>query len=234
MFNEISRGKKNQYIKQKKVDLYIDSPYPALVISQRAPSVIKMRRWKKGISTYRSVIFVKYNSSIKDIAGLKGKMIAFEEPFSTASYFLPKTALQQKGYVLEKKSASSITPSQEVIGYTFSGNDKNTIAWVLHGKVVAGAMNEADFDKFSKLHPQETQKLRVLVETMYVPRHVVSFRKGMPAKLQKKIEQLLANMHNTIEGGKVLIKFEKTTKFDMLPAKQKKDLNALKNLIDKP
>jgi phosphonate transport system substrate-binding protein len=72
------------------IDLFIDSPYPAIVVSDHSGSQMVLRRWKKGVEQYRSVIFVRADSPYQQIGDLKGQRIAFEEPFSTASYFLGK------------------------------------------------------------------------------------------------------------------------------------------------
>src|SRR3989304_5486188 len=77
-----------QFLKHGKIDLYIDSPYPALAVSRLSGSKLFLRRWKKGISEYRSVIFAKAASRIARLEDLKGKIIAFEEEFSNSVHFV--------------------------------------------------------------------------------------------------------------------------------------------------
>ena len=84
-------------IRSGEVDLFIDSPYPSLIISNQTKSKMVLRRWKKGVDQYHSVLFTRKESPIENIQGLKGKRIAFEEPFSTASYFLGKSELISNG-----------------------------------------------------------------------------------------------------------------------------------------
>ena len=52
------------YVKQNKVDIYIDSPFPSMLIAQEAGSTIFLRRWKKGVAEYHSVIFARNDSGI--------------------------------------------------------------------------------------------------------------------------------------------------------------------------
>ncbi|MBN1766398.1 MAG: PhnD/SsuA/transferrin family substrate-binding protein [Sedimentisphaerales bacterium] len=72
-------------MKNGRVDLYIDSPFPILTVCEESGAKLFLRRWKKGIKEYNSVIFVRRDSGIESVSDLMGKFIAFEEEFSTAS-----------------------------------------------------------------------------------------------------------------------------------------------------
>ena len=87
-------------LKTGEIDLYVDSPFPVLEIEALSGAKPLLRRWKKGVAEYRSVIFVRKNGGINSLEDLKGKMIAFEDPFSTSGYFLPKATLMQAGIVI--------------------------------------------------------------------------------------------------------------------------------------
>lgn len=206
-----------------RVDIYIDSPYPVLEVSRLSGSVPLLRRWKKGSSEYSSAIFTTIDSGIAELSDLQGKMIALEEPWSSSAYFLPKLTLVQGGFSVREKMDFRSSVETGEIGYIFSGSDKNTMFWVQHNRVAAGAMETR---KMEKLAGQDLGKLRVLHTTVTIPRHLVAYRGDLDSTLVEKITSILINMDSTEKGRAVLRVFENTTKFDIIPSNS---LDTLKN-----
>lgn len=203
-----------QLLKQGKVDLYIDSPYPALAVSRLSGSKPFLRRWKKGIAEYRSVIFTRADSGVSRLEELKGKLIAFEEEYSTSGYFVPKLVMMQQGLklVAKKNVADPVAPDE--VGYVFSLDDENTMVWVVRRKVAASVMDNQTYVKQSLPH---LKNLKVLYQTFSFPRQIVSHRADLPADLVAKIKETLVQMDQSAEGKKELERFERTTKFDEIP-----------------
>ncbi len=203
-----------EMLESGEVDLYIDSPYPALNVASKSGGKIFLRRWKDGVSEYSSVIFVRSDSAIQSIDDLRGKMVSFEESWSSSSFFLPKLSLVENGFtVTEKKDfRSSVDP--EEIGYIFSTSDKNTMVWVLRNRVAAGAMDDAKLKKRAGIH---YDAIKVIHKTAPIPRHVVVHRGDMDPALLLRIKDTLLNMDKNEKGRAVLQDFEFTTKFDEIP-----------------
>ena len=203
-----------QLLKQGKVDLYTDSPYPALAVSRLSGSKLFLRRWKKGVGEYRSVIFTRADSGVSRLEELKGKLIAFEEEYSTSGYFVPKLVMMQQGLklVAKKNVADPVAPDE--VGYIFSLDDENTMIWVVRGKVAASVMDNQTYVKQALPH---LKNLKVLYQTFSFPRHVVSHRADLPGDLLAKIKETLIQMDQSDQGKKALEKFERTIKFDEIP-----------------
>ena len=91
-------------LEEKKIDFYMESPYPTYLINKQGAAVLLLRRWKSGMAEYRSLIFSKKESETNRLEQLRGKMIAFEDPGSTSGYFLPKVLLLKKGFKLYGKT----------------------------------------------------------------------------------------------------------------------------------
>ena len=92
-------------LEQKEVDFYLESPYPTYIINNvHGAGKLLLRRWKSGMSEYRSLIFTKKDSSLSRLQDLRGKIVAFEDPESTSGYFLPKFFLQRNGFKLVEKT----------------------------------------------------------------------------------------------------------------------------------
>ena len=91
-------------LEQQEVDFYLESPYPTYIINNvHGAGRLLLRRWKSGMSEYRSLIFTRKNGSLSRLQDLRGKIIAFEDPESTSGYFLPKFFLQRNGFKLVEK-----------------------------------------------------------------------------------------------------------------------------------
>lgn len=197
------------------VDIYIDSPLSVQNVCSDNVCNITLRRWKKGIEKYHSVIFTRKDSDIKSESDLANKSIAFEEPFSTSSYLLPKASLQ---------ACCDITLTEKADGahgYVFSEDDENTMIWVIRRKIDAGAMSETSYKKLAK---KRIKDLHIVHKTINLPRHVVAMRKGMIDEHQQMVITALANMHKTDKGKSVLKRFKKTTKFDLISEQERKDI----------
>jgi len=196
------------------IDIFIDSPFPVYDIGRLVDLTIFLRRWKNGEDEYYSSVFVRRDSGIETLEDLLGKRIAFEDRWSSGSYFLPKAALVENGIALVELESPHASVDDSVLGYLFTGDDATTLLWVLKRKVDAGAMNGLRLiDKAGVDH----EALRVLVNTETIPRQVVSARVSLDASLIAWISDAFVSMGETPAGRTVLERFSGTTKFDRVP-----------------
>ena len=203
-----------KYFKSGAIDLFFDSPYPAFTVYEDAGATPLLRRWKKGVAEYHTVIVARMDTGITDAAGLLGHIIAFDDPVSTSGFLLPKGYLIGLGYELELLPSSTSTLDSDRIGYVFAGGEVNVQRWVLQGKTPAAAIASTDYEQLDGV--LKTQ-LIVIARTPKVPRHIALARPEMDEKLQARIVELLLSMDQTPEGQAVLANFEKTKQFDNLP-----------------
>lgn len=199
---------------EKRVDFYMESPYPTYLINRQGAATLLLRRWKGGIAEYRSIIFTNKESGISRVEELRGKMIAFEDAGSTSGYFMPKLLLFNKGLTLTEKPGLDAKVSAKEIAYIFAGSDKNVLNFVLAKKVAAGAFSN---DDYAGVGEKEKTAISILAETTNLPRHLVSIRKDLPTPLPKRLKEVLLAMHEDAEGRAILQRTDNTTKFDLLP-----------------
>jgi len=202
------------FFEEKKVDIYIDSVFPVIAVNKATGSKVILRRWKKGVAEYKSVIFTRKDSGITTVAELKGNIIAFEDSFSSGGYFLPKLLLENAGLKLTEKRTTKQSIAKDEIGYVFSADDVNTMTWVLRKKVQAGAMSLATFKKEARAAIKD---LVVIDQSFVVPRHIVSVRGDLSSERVSQLKKILLDMTESEEGRKALLDFQKTTKFDAIP-----------------
>ena len=199
------------WLESDEVDIYIDSPYPAMLAMIGANAKPILRRWKKGQAEYFSLIFTIRDRNVTSVSDLQGKTIAFEDPFSTTGYLLPLAKLLESGLNLVEQNSPISQVSDNAVKYVFSAEDENSIEWLLSGKVAAAAMDNQTFDQLSA---EIKEKMIVLAKTEKIARNLVIVRENMSSDEIEAITSILLEMEQTAEGKTVLEKFAQTTKFD--------------------
>jgi phosphonate transport system substrate-binding protein len=199
---------------KKKVDFYMESPYPTYLINRQGAAVIILRRWKGGMAEYRSLIFTKRDSGITRIDDLRGKMIAFEDPGSTSGYFLPKVLLLKKGFKVTEKPGLDAKVAPREIGYVFEMADRTIMDLVLAKQVAAGAVSN---DDYRTLDEKTKAGIGILAQSETLPRHLVSTRKNLDPAVKNRLTTILLSMNQDEEGRRILQQTDNTTKFDRLP-----------------
>lgn len=189
-----------ELIREARIDVYIDSPLTALAVAELSGSPLSLHCAGGEGGDTRSVILVRREDGISDLRDLNGRTVAFEGPFSTFGYLLPKGVLAAKGADLRRVSSSG-SSRDGTIGYVFSGDDENTIVWLLRGKVSAGAMSAAAFDRHAK---SSRERLQILHETPALPPLVVSVRGTLPDRLASGLSEIVRSMEQREDGKRIL------------------------------
>ena len=201
-------------LEQKKVDFYLESPYPTYLINRQGAAQLLLRRWKSGMAVYHSILFTQRGSGATRLEELRGKMIAFEDPGSTSGYFLPKVLLLRKGFKLSEKSSLQAKVAPKEVGYIFTRSDRKIVDLVLSKQVAAGAISD---DDYKTIDEKKRADIAILAETEALPRHLLSIRKDLPAAAANRLKEILLAMGQDEEGRRILAKTDNTTKFDVLP-----------------
>lgn len=198
-----------------RIDLYVDSPFPVAFVAAHGGGLkVLLRRWKRGAEAYRSLIFARADSGIETLADLRGRMIAFGEPFSTTGYLLPKTALLATGLQVASYQDPAAAVPRDRVGYVFSNDAESTVFWVLKGRVSAGAGND---DYFAEMAGERIDELRIIARTPSLPRNLVCARRGLDPAVEAAIIDVLLGMASDEAGRAVLEAYEETARFDRLP-----------------
>ncbi len=114
------------------------------------PLVMRIRDLK-----FKSKFIASKTSGIKNLKDLKGKTFAFGSVSSTSGHLMPRHFLKKAG----------LSPEQDFKKFSFSGAHDATAKWVEAGKVQAGALNEAVWDKLVKSKKVDLTKVSVIYTT---------------------------------------------------------------------
>ena len=216
------------FLKEGKVDIYFDSGFPTLAAQQISGSQIISRRWKGESATYWSTFVVRRDSSIRRVEDFVGKVVAFEEPYSTSGFVLPAGTLIQRGFSLVEVSGPDAAIGSDEIGYLFSLDEENTIELILEGRVAGGGVSNQDYEK---LPPELMDRLVRFDRTITVPRQLVSVRPGLDPQLVVKIQHLLVGLEQSEHGRELLQSLKKTTRFDSISSDTQASLEELEVLM---
>jgi phosphate/phosphite/phosphonate ABC transporter binding protein len=196
------------------VDIYIDSPFVVARMSREVGAKPFLRRWKKGVAEYHTVFITRRDSGIRTLDDLQGRVIAFDDPQSSSGHLLPRAMLLERGYRLMEVADPTAPVPSNVIGFTFSMDDVNTMFWVDRGKVAAGVTSP----DFLKLYQKKGKDdLAVIARSIDVPRQVVAHRRDLDPAIVARLERVLIAMETTEDGRQALERFQKTTRFDRFP-----------------
>jgi phosphonate transport system substrate-binding protein len=198
------------------IDFFIETPFSIFrMVRQRDMKVIA-RRWKSSTAEYHTVFLTRTNSPIESLADLVGGDIAFEDPDSTSSWFLPASELRTAGFsLIEGRAEDFPNLTTPAVFYEFSGWDRYSVQWLLAGKSDAAAVSSLFYE--SELTPGEKTQLRVLHNTATIPRSLLAARKDLDNALIDPVLQVLFNMETSSQGKAALRRFEDTHRFDPVP-----------------
>lgn len=214
-------------MRQRRLDIFIDSAFPALEVSRLAEGEVLLNRWKGGLEKRSSVLFVRGDSPIQSLDDLPGAKIAFEHTSSTSAYLLPKADLISDGYVLRKLDYDAEPLAQGETGYYFAGTEEDILEDVLSGAAAIGALGSDEFNDFAASHD-----IRPIHQTQETFRHLAVFRDDMPPETKQAVVDFLLTLDDTSEGRALLSKFAGTTKFSAVTKDQLVGTDALLKLIE--
>jgi phosphonate transport system substrate-binding protein len=217
-----------ELMKSGGADLMFDSPYPTLAVSELSGSRVLLRRWKGGKPSYRSLVLVRADSPIASAKDLRGKVIVFEDGYSTSGYFLPAASLQRLGLTLRELPHPRASVKAGEVGYVFSEGYTNSLTWLLHGRADAAGVGEHDYERFLK---REAQRMRIVLETPQLPRSLVGVRGDLAPALVARIRDLLVELEHTQDGKVLLDSLDRTTRFDALPPEAEQALDSIRRLV---
>lgn len=205
-----------QWMKSGRADWATVTPMLALQLRDRANARWLLRRWKNGVSEYRTLFITRKSSPVQTLADLRGRRVAMEQKSSTSGFFLPMAAMQQ--HTLEPLLLAALTdplPADKT-GYWFSGSSHGTAARVARGTADAGAVSDQDWmgDEMPEILKEQ---LRVFHQTDPVPRAIEVVHPGLPTALQQHLQEYLLRAHADPEATDILKAFDNTARFDPLP-----------------
>jgi phosphonate transport system substrate-binding protein len=185
----------------------------ALAIQKLGIEPIARPLWLDGTSTYHGFVFVRKDSGIENVKGMKGKTIAFVERATTAGYVFPMAYLKEHGV----RDLDAYFKE-----YYFAGSHDATIEAVLEREADIGCAKNTIFSLVAARDPRARKDLLILAESPTVPSNGLGMRKDLDPALKGKLRDVLLGMDSNPAGQRALeafgaIRFIATTKDDYRP-----------------
>jgi phosphonate transport system substrate-binding protein len=174
-----------------------------------------------GKTSYTSRFYVRKDSGINSLEGLRGKTIAFVDPGSASGYVYPMVMLIKKGLVKDRDPKTFFKDAM------FAGTHEAALLALLNGSVDAVASFDLAPQQYLK-EKEKVERLSFVAETEPIPEAGMCVREGLdPALVKKLTESLMA--FNVPEYRPVLRDFYGIDGF--APAKDS-DYNPVREAID--
>ena len=152
---------------------------------------------------FHSKFITRKGSGIKSLADLKGKSFSFGSVSSTSGHLMPRYFLMQNG----------IVPERDFKNVAFSGAHDATALWVESGKVDAGALNEAVWDKLVQTRKVDLTKVEVFWTTPPYVDYVWTVRGDLDPHLVGKIAEAFTKLRADNPEQKKLLDLQRTKRY---------------------
>ncbi|MFQ6029608.1 MAG: phosphate/phosphite/phosphonate ABC transporter substrate-binding protein [Dehalococcoidia bacterium] len=216
------------FMREGKVDVYIDSSFPTLQVQKLSGSQVILRRWKKNHELDWGVYVAGKQSGVSRMGDLAGNVLVVEDPDSTSGFVLPLGTLVQQGVTIKEVRGPDAGVGPVEVGYFSTPDELDTIEVLLQGKADIGALTNHDYQE---LPPEIKDQLVEIGHTIAVPRELVSVQPALEQSLVASLSEVLSGMDEDPEGQRILRDYKETTKFDPLPVESVQALDELRTLI---
>ncbi|HWQ70328.1 MAG TPA: putative selenate ABC transporter substrate-binding protein [Patescibacteria group bacterium] len=163
---------------------------------------------------FHSKFITRPETGIKSLTDLKGKSFSFGSVSSTSGHLMPRYFLLQNG----------IDPEKDLAKFSFSGAHDATALWVESGKVDAGALNEAVWDKLVQAKKVDPNKVRVFWTTPPYVDYVWTVRGDLDSALVEKIAAAFTKLDYDNPANKVLMDLQRTKRYVRVKPEQFKPI----------
>ncbi|MBI4522466.1 MAG: phosphate/phosphite/phosphonate ABC transporter substrate-binding protein [Deltaproteobacteria bacterium] len=168
---------------------------------------------RDGSSTYHGYIFVRKDSNIRNVADMRGKIIAFVERATTAGYIFPIAYFRENG------ARDINTYFKE---YYFTGSHDVAIRAVLSGQADVGTTINTIFNQLARADRRIEKELMILAKSPRVPANALGIRKTLDPEVERRLRDALLGIDREPDGKKILqrfgaIRFIPTVKEDYKP-----------------
>jgi phosphonate transport system substrate-binding protein len=171
-------------LRSKTADLAFVHPAGYVFANREAKAqIVAIDVWH-GKTSYTSRFYVRKDSGITTLEGLRGRTIAFVDPGSTSGYVYPMVLLIKRGLVKDRNPKTFFKEAM------YAGTHEAALLALLNGSVDAVASFDLAPEQYLK-DKDKIDKLTYVAETDPIPEAGVVAREGLDPALVKKLYDAL-------------------------------------------
>lgn len=194
-------------MRTNKVDMAYFGPLSFCLAYERAnaePIGMKAKTGKKEDATYKSVLIVKAESSIRSIKDLKGKTIAFVDPNSTSGNLIPSAEIMQ-AFPEEKLDMDALhTNGVFFSSVMFSGKHQAGLQAVLKGDVDVAPISDEILKQEIKNGNAPDGAVKIIHSSSPIPAEPMAIRSNLPDDVKAKVKHFILTYNNEEYFEKVI------------------------------
>jgi phosphonate transport system substrate-binding protein len=217
----------NSYLRRGRVDWVTETAAMGTQLQHRGSARALLLTERDGVSRYRTVFFARRDSGIDSLADLRGRSIAFQNPFSTSAYYVPASELLDQGLRLEILLSPMDRPASGTVGYLFARSELNISTWVHKRLVDVGVMSNLDWQNPQRVPLAFRRDFIVIRETPEYPRAVEMVRSNLDPRVEARLREVLIEAAGDPDAREALLRFFKTTRFLPIDATAERALQHL-------
>ncbi len=216
------------YLRRGQVDWVTETAGTAMLLQQRSGAQPLLLTERDGVSSYRTVFFVRRDSGLKTLEDLRGRSVAFQNNASTSAYFVPAIELLRRRMSLSLLLSPMDKPAGGSVGYVFARSELNIGAWVHKRLVDAGTMSDLDWNNPDRVPVSYRQDMQVIHTTEPVPRALEMVRGDLDADVQARLREVLIEAAADPQARDALKYFFRTTRFMPIDGETRQVLERLR------
>jgi phosphonate transport system substrate-binding protein len=174
-------------LRNRTADLAFVHPAGYVLANREAKAMIVAKDQWHGNTSYTARIYVRKDSGITTLEGLRGKTIAFIDPSSASGYVYPMVLLIQKGLVQNRD------PKTFFKDFVYAGSHDAGLLALLNGHVDALASFDQAREQYLK-DPAQRERITFVGETEPIPEGGICAREGLDPALFAKVRAALLAM----------------------------------------
>jgi phosphonate transport system substrate-binding protein len=155
----------NSYLRRGRVDWVTETAGTGMLLQQGAGAKPLLLTERDGVSQYTTVFFARRDSGIHSLTDLRGRSVAFQNPYSTSAYYVPAAELLDQGLKLEILLSPMDRAEPARVGYLFARTELNIATWVHKRMVDVGVMSNLDWQNPQRVPAAFRVDLQIVHET---------------------------------------------------------------------
>lgn len=167
-------------------DIAFVGPVTYLQAKERGCAELLAVAVEDGQSIYYAGIFARNDTSLRTLADVRGKSVAFGDVNSTSSFIFPVTMLLEAG----------IDPVNDLSALRLTGTHANSLAALIEGRVDAAASSFDSYEKAVRGNIPGARDLRVIARSEAIPYPPLVMNSQLPEALKQELRQAFEDVEN--------------------------------------